>query len=90
MNQRAVVTVMGQDRVGIVAGITRCLAESDVNIVDISQTLLQGIFAMILLVEIPEGVDLTTLKDALESEGALYGVRVVVQHEDVFRYMHRI
>lgn len=90
MSQRAVVTVMGNDRVGIVAGITRCLSESEVNIVDISQTLLQGIFAMILLVEIPDGVDLMALKDTLESEGDKHGVRIVVQHEDVFRYMHRI
>jgi ACT domain-containing protein len=90
MSQRAVVTVMGQDRIGIVAGITQCLAQTETNIIDISQTLLQGIFAMILLVEMPEKVELSTLKDQLESEGAKLGVRIVVQHEDVFQYMHRI
>lgn len=90
MSQRAVVTVMGQDRIGIVSGITQCLAQTETNIIDISQTLLQGIFAMILLVEIPEKVELATLKDQLESEGDKLGVRIVVQHEDVFQYMHRI
>lgn len=90
MSQRAVVTVMGQDRVGIVAGITGALAEAKVNIVDISQALLQDIFAMILMVELPDNADLPVIHDHLEEVGQRLGVKVVVQHEDVFRYMHRI
>lgn len=90
MSQRAVVTVMGQDRVGIVAGITGALAEAKANIVDISQTLLQDIFAMILMVELSDNTDLTVFHDQLEGKGRELGVKIVVQHEDVFRYMHRI
>lgn len=90
MSQRAVVTVMGEDKVGIVAGITKILAELKINIIDISQTLLQDIFAMLLMVELGENADLVAIKDVLEAEGEKLGVRVVIQHEDVFRYMHRV
>jgi ACT domain-containing protein len=90
MGQRAVVTVMGQDKVGIVAGITSALAEANVNIIDISQTLLQDIFAMLLMVELSDNTDLTVLHDQLEAKGQEIGVKIMVQHEDVFRYMHRI
>jgi ACT domain-containing protein len=86
-----VVTVMGNDRVGIVAGITKVLAECKANIVDISQTILQDIFAMILLVDITEsGKDLLGLEEALQKAGLELGVKIVVQHQDIFRYMHRI
>ena len=86
-----VVTVMGNDRVGIVAGITKVLAECKANIVDISQTILQDIFAMILLVDITESdKDLLGLEEALQKAGLELGVKIVVQHQDIFRYMHRI
>lgn len=89
--EHIVVTVMGQDRVGIVAGISQVLAENNANIVDISQTLLQDIFAMILLVDIaPAGMDLPVLEERLKAAGDALGVKVMVQHEDIFRYMHRI
>ncbi len=88
---QAVITVMGQDRVGIVAGVSKILAENGVNIIDISQTILQGIFAMILVVEIAEAKqDLIALQETLKEAGDALGVRIVVQHEDIFRYMHRI
>ena len=88
---RVVVTVMGNDRVGIVAGITKVLAECKANIVDISQTILQDIFAMILLVDITESdKDLLGLEEALKTAGDELGVKIVVQHQDIFRYMHRI
>ncbi len=88
---QAVITVMGQDRVGIVAGVSKILAEHGVNIIDISQTILQGIFAMILVVEIAEAKqDLIALQETLKEAGDALGVRIVVQHEDIFRYMHRI
>ncbi|HHZ19186.1 MAG TPA: ACT domain-containing protein [Firmicutes bacterium] len=90
MSQRAVVTVMGQDKIGIVAGITKILAELKINIIDISQTLLQDIFAMLLMVELADDADLVAIKEQLEAEAKKLGVRVVIQHEDVFRYMHRV
>jgi ACT domain-containing protein len=86
-----VVTVMGSDRVGIVAGITKVLADCNANIIDISQTLLQDIFAMILLVDISSSdKDLLDLETALKNAGDTLGVKIVLQHQDIFRYMHRI
>jgi ACT domain-containing protein len=89
--EHAVVTVMGQDRVGIVAGVSQTLADCQANIVDISQTILGDIFAMILLVDISQAdCDLPELQNRLNQSGATLGVNIVVQHEDIFRYMHRI
>ena len=87
---KAVVTVMGEDKVGIVAGITKELSVNNCNIIDISQTLRQGIFAMILVIELPKTLDLLLLRDRLEAAGAQLGVKVVLQHADLFQYMHRI
>ena len=89
--EQAVVTVLGSDQVGIVAEITDILAQHNVNIVDISQTLLEDLFAMIMLVEIDDlDTDFETLSEQLETEGEDLGVRIMLQHEQVFRYMHRI
>lgn len=89
--QRVVITVMGADKVGIVAGVTKILSDYNVNIIDISQTILQGIFAMILMVDISNSAkNLLELSEILESAGNDLGVRIVVQHEDIYRFMHRI
>ncbi len=86
-----VVTVMGSDRIGIVAGISKALADCNANIIDISQTIMQGIFAMILVVDISNSnLDLTGIEDTLKTAGTALGVKVVVQHQDIFQYMHRI
>jgi ACT domain-containing protein len=88
---RVVVSVIGQDRTGIVAGISKVLAENNVNILDISQTIMDNLFAMIMLVDISNAkVDFATLKKELEKTGDELGVKVIVQHEDIFKYMHRI
>lgn len=89
--EHVVITVMGQDRVGIVAGVSKALADYNVNIVDISQTILHDIFAMILLVDISKSkYSLAELKEPLKAAGESLGVKIVIQHEDIFRYMHRI
>ncbi|AGB40313.1 ACT domain-containing protein [Halobacteroides halobius DSM 5150] len=89
--ERAVVTVLGSDKVGIVAEITEILAEHNANIIDISQTLLEDLFAMIMLVELDDlDTDFETLGQQLEEEGERLGVKIMLQHEKVFRYMHRI
>ncbi len=88
--EKAVVTVMGNDKVGIVAGITKELAAKECNILDISQTLSQGIFAMILVIQLPETLDLLSLRDQLKAAGEKLGVKVVLQHADIFQFMHRI
>ncbi|WP_456371966.1 ACT domain-containing protein [Methanocaldococcus sp.] len=88
---RVVISVIGQDRTGIVAGISKVLADNNVNILDISQTILNDLFAMIMLVDISKSkIDFTTLKKELEDVGKRLGVQVIVQHEDIFKYMHRI
>ncbi len=88
---RAVVTVIGVDRPGIVAGVSRVLADHNVNIEDISQTVLRDIFAMVMLVDLSEAdVSLKELRRELERVGKELGVEVVVQHEDVYRAMHRV
>lgn len=89
--EHAVITVMGQDRVGIVAGVSKVLSDYNVNIVDISQTILHDIFAMILLVDISQSqYSLADLEIPLKKAGEDLGVKIVIQHEDIFRYMHRI
>ncbi len=88
---KAVITVLGKDRVGIIAGITAVLAESGTNILDISQTILQDYFTMIMITELPEeGLSLPALAERLQAKGEQLGVQVRVQHEAVFEAMHRI
>jgi ACT domain-containing protein len=89
--QTAVITVVGRDRVGIIARVAGLLAASTVNIKDISQTILQGIFTMIMLVEIGEmTIDIKDLADRLDILGQELGLSIRVQHSDIFDAMHRI
>ena len=88
---RVVVTVIGRDRVGIIAGVSGVLAEAGVNIVDISQTLMQDLFTMIMMVDIGgASVGLDELQRRLAARGEQLGMRIDAQREDVFSYMHRI
>ena len=86
-----IITVIGSDRVGIIARVTTVMANFNVNIVDISQTIMQGIFTMIMLAEAPqENFDLAAFQKSMDTEGKSLGVEVKIQHEDAFRFMHRI
>jgi ACT domain-containing protein len=88
---RAIVTVIGEDRVGIVAKVATSLAESGANIEDISQTLMQDLFTMIMLVSLDESVaDFAAVKERLRAVGEELGMKIDLQQEDVFRYMHRV
>ena len=88
---KAVITVLGRDRVGIIAAVSAACAENEVNILDISQTILQGYFNMIMLVEIPEsGIAIPALAEKLDAVGARLGVQIRVQHEAIFTAMHRV
>jgi ACT domain-containing protein len=88
---RVVVTVIGRDRVGIIAGVSGVLAEAGVNIVDISQTLMQDLFTMIMMVDIARAtVSFDELQSRLASQGEELGMRIQAQREDVFSYMHRV
>ena len=88
---RAVITVIGKDKVGIIASISSVLAEENVNILDITQTTLQDIFSMVMLVDITDvKTDFNELSTKLENVGKKIGLSVMVQHEDIFNSMHRI
>ncbi len=88
---RAVISVIGKDRVGIIAGVTRILAEANVNILDINQTIMQEIFTMVMLVDISRAnAPFTRLSEELKDLGANLGLSIQIQHEDIFNSMHRI
>lgn len=88
---RAVVTVVGKDKTGIIAKVSAFLAERGVNILDISQTILQDYFAMIMLVDLSEaGAQLSTLADECAAMGESIGMSVHMQHEDIFNAMHSV
>lgn len=88
---RIIISVLGHDRVGIIAGVANILAESNINILDISQTIMQEFFTMMLIADMGNAsVDLAQLKAMLADKGEELGLRIDAQHEDIFRYMHRI
>jgi len=88
---KAVITVMGKDTTGIIAKVSNVLFEVNVNILDISQTTMQGLFTMIMMVDISgSNVDFSVLSDKLESVGEEIGMQIVIQHEDIFNSMHKI
>ena len=88
---KAVVTVTGKDKVGIIAMASAECAKYGANIIDISQTVLNEYFAMIMMVSI-EGlsVDFSTFSEAMSKAGGENGVDIRVMHEDIFNTMHRI
>lgn len=88
---KAIITVIGKDRVGIISSISTILAENNINILDISQTIMQDIFTMIMAVDISKmASSFSELSEKLEAKGAQLGLSVRIQHEDIFNSMHRI
>jgi ACT domain-containing protein len=88
---RAIITVVGVDRIGIIAGVSNLLAEARVNILDISQTILKEYFTMIMLVDLSAvTIGHKDLVGRLDKKGEELGVSIRMQHEDVFNAMHRI
>ncbi|MBO5907826.1 MAG: ACT domain-containing protein [Clostridia bacterium] len=88
---KAVATVTGKDKVGIIAMASAECSKHGVNIVDISQTVMKEYFAMIMLLEL-DGmkVDFSAFADAMREEGKNAGVDIRVMHEDIFNSMHKI
>ncbi|GHV07726.1 UPF0237 protein [Clostridia bacterium] len=86
---RGIITVLGGDQVGIIAKVCTFLADRNVNILDISQTIVQNYFNMLMIVDI-SGIDLNTLIDGLDAVGLEMGVHIKFQHEDIFKSMHRL
>lgn len=88
---RAIVTVIGKDKPGIISKVSTALAEKKVNIEDISQTIVQGNFTMIMLCSLDNSsLTVKELKTSLETVGSEIGVSIHVQHEDIFNAMHKI
>ena len=88
---RAVVTVTGKDKKGIIAKVSAFLAEKGVNIEDISQTILDEYFAMIMIVDMSEAKqELSTLAKECAELGKKIGMSIYLQHEDIFNAMHNV
>ncbi|MCL2036210.1 MAG: ACT domain-containing protein [Oscillospiraceae bacterium] len=88
---RAVITVTGKDAVGILAKVTAACAEANVNILDMSQTIMQDLFVMTMLADISQcNTEFTELSDKLAECGRKMAMEIHVMHEDIFNSMHRI
>ncbi|MBO5453718.1 MAG: ACT domain-containing protein [Clostridia bacterium] len=88
---KAVLTVIGNDSVGIIAGISSVLANDNVNIIDINQTIMSGMFTMVMIIEMNESEsDFSTINDKLVKKGKELGVQVIVTREEIYKSMHRI
>lgn len=88
---KAVVTVVGKDQVGIIAAVCVHLASYNVNVLDISQTVMQGYFTMMMVVDISGStVPLAELAKAAEDKGKEMGLSIRIQREDIFEAMHRV
>lgn len=87
---KAIVSVIGKDKSGIIAKVSAALAENGVNIEDISQTIVQGNFTMIMVCELGDKISVAALSEVLDKTGKETGVTIRVQHEDIFNAMHTL
>ncbi len=89
--KRAIITVIGKDCVGIISSVANILADNNVNILDISQTILEDMFTMMMIVDISKSKsDFNALSELLAENGKKIGVEIRIQLEDIFEAMHRI
>ena len=89
-SRRAVVSVIGKDKVGIISRVTSVLAENRMNILDISQTILQDFFTMMMIVDVSNLENLDALQQKLTNLGNPLGLTINVQLEQIFQAMHRV
>lgn len=88
---KIVVTVVGKDRVGIIAKVTGILAENSVNVLNLNQNILDGFFNMIMIANMEDSsVSLQKVQQILKEEGQKIGVEIKVQNEEIFNIMHTI
>lgn len=88
---KAILTVIGKDRVGIIAGISSELQQLNINILDVTQTIMQGYFTMIMMLDLNNiSCDFDKVKKSLLSKGQSLGVDVKIQREEIFNSMHTI
>ena len=88
---KAIITVIGKDKSGIIASVCTLLAKRKINILDISQTVMEGFFTMTMLVDLTESTeDFAKVSDALNAKGEEMGLSIRIQREDIFDLMHRV
>jgi ACT domain-containing protein len=88
---KAIVTVIARDRVGIIASVAQIMAKNDINILDMSQTIMQGYFTMIMLVDLSaSAVPFAEVASILKQAGEEQSMDIRIQREEVFEAMHRI
>ena len=87
---RTIVTVVGKDSIGIIARVCTYLSEARINVLNISQTIVDGFFNMIMIVDMPAGIDFKSVNNELVNLGDELGVSIKMQREDIFNKMHRI
>lgn len=88
---RTIITVIGKDQVGIIANVCTFLAENNINILDIDQSIVQGFFNMMMIVDAQHTEkEFAVLCKEIEAVGDRLGVKIKMQHEDIFNVMHRI
>lgn len=89
--EKSIITVVGRDQVGIIAHVCQFLSKANINILDISQTILDGYFNMMMIVDMSLAKEsFSDVCDQLEDLGNHIGVYIKLQHEDIFNKMHRI
>lgn len=88
--KRAVVSVIGKDAVGIIAKVTSTLANNNINILDISQTILNEFFTMMMIIDVTDNENIDKLRDEFDMIGKDLGVKINIQHEEIFQSMHRV
>lgn len=88
---RAILTVLGEDKVGIVAGVSQKLQELNINILDITQTIMEQNFTMMMMVDLSEAtVDISVAQDQFNTLAAELSVVIRLQREDLFQAMHQL
>ncbi|MEK1350313.1 ACT domain-containing protein [Limosilactobacillus fermentum] len=87
---KAIVTTVGQDQVGIIAGVSHYLSTAQINILDVSQTIISGYFTMMMMVEVPADQDFTKLAADLKDLGTQLGVEINIRNERLYQAMHQL
>lgn len=87
---RAILTVIGKDKVGIIAGVSQKLSELEINIVDVTQTIMQEYFTMMMMLEMEKQTDFDYTRQELTKIGDKLGVKISVQNEEIFETMHKL
>lgn len=87
---KAILTVVGKDKVGIIAGVSQKLAELNINILDVSQTIMEDYFTMMMMSQMQPEADLEAIKQALSQVENTLSVKISIQNEEIFNAMHKL